>query len=45
MKDNFKGKICIVTASSTGIGYQISEYLAEQGAVVIINSRDKKNVD
>jgi NAD(P)-dependent dehydrogenase (short-subunit alcohol dehydrogenase family) len=40
-----KGKVAIVTASSTGIGRGIAENLARQGVRVIISSRDRKHID
>ena len=40
-----KGKVAVITASSTGIGKGIAESLAKQGVKVIISSREKKNVD
>lgn len=39
-----KGKVAIITASSTGIGKGIAEKLASEGVTVIISSRDKKNI-
>jgi NAD(P)-dependent dehydrogenase (short-subunit alcohol dehydrogenase family) len=39
MSKIFHGKVCLVTASSTGIGLAISQYFAAEGATVIINSR------
>lgn len=42
---NFEGKVCLVTASSTGIGLAISERFAKEGATVIINSRSEKHVN
>lgn len=38
-------KIAIVTAGTLGIGYAIAQKLLEDGATVLINSRNKKNVD
>jgi dehydrogenase/reductase SDR family protein 4 len=40
-----KGKVAIITASSTGIGKGIAERLAKEGVKVIISSRDKKHID
>lgn len=39
------GKICVVTASSDGIGYAIAKRLGEEGAKVVVSSRKQKNVD
>lgn len=41
----FTNKVCLVTASSTGIGLGISEQFAKEGATVIINSRNQHHVD
>lgn len=40
-----KGKVAIITASSTGIGKGIAENLAKEGVTVIISSRSKDNID
>ena len=40
-----KGKVAIITASSTGIGKAIAERLAREGCSVIISSRNQKHVD
>lgn len=45
MLRRFEKKIALVTASSTGIGFGISEKFAREGATVIISSRKQKNVD
>jgi len=41
----YKDRVCLVTASSTGIGKAVATRFAEEGATVIINSRKKENVD
>ena len=43
--NRFEGKICLVTASTAGIGYAIAERMAVEGGNVIICSRKQKNVD
>lgn len=40
-----KGKVAIITASSTGIGKAIAQRLVEEGVNVIVSSRNKKHVD
>jgi dehydrogenase/reductase SDR family protein 4 len=42
---SFKGKVAIITASSTGIGLAIAKRLASEGCSVVISSRNKTNVD
>ena len=37
----FLNQVAVITASSTGIGFAIAEKLASQGAIVIVNSRNK----
>jgi dehydrogenase/reductase SDR family protein 4 len=39
-----RGKVAIITASSTGIGKAIALRLAEEGVKVIVSSRDRKNI-
>lgn len=41
----YQDKIVLVTASASGIGFGICQRLAEEGATVIISSRNQKNVD
>ncbi|XP_015789060.1 dehydrogenase/reductase SDR family member 4 isoform X2 [Tetranychus urticae] len=43
--DKLKGKVAIVTASTDGIGLEISRRLGQEGASVIISSRRKENVN
>lgn len=40
-----QGKVCIVTASSDGIGFAIAERLAKEGAKIVVSSRKQSNVD
>jgi dehydrogenase/reductase SDR family protein 4 len=40
----FQNKICLITASSTGIGLAIAHRFASEGATVIISSRSTSNV-
>jgi len=40
MKDNMKGKICLVTGGTNGIGKSTAQELARMGAMVIIIGRD-----
>jgi 3-oxoacyl-[acyl-carrier protein] reductase len=40
-----KGKVAIVTASSSGIGKAIVTRLAKEGCIVIISSRSQVNID
>lgn len=40
-----EGKICVVTASSDGIGLAIARKLGFEGAKVVVSSRKKANVD
>jgi len=35
----------LITASSTGIGLGIAKKFAKNGAKVVINSRNQKNID
>ena len=38
-----KNKIALITASSSGIGFEIAKKLSFEGCKVIINGRNKKN--
>ena len=40
-----KGRVAIITASSTGIGKGIAIRLAKEGVKVIISSRNQKHID
>ena len=40
-----KGRVAVITASSTGIGKGIAIRLAQEGVKVIISSRNQKHVD
>lgn len=40
-----EGKICVVTASTDGIGLSIAKKLGFEGAKVVVSSRKQKNVD
>lgn len=39
-----EGKICVVTASTDGIGYSIAKRLGLEGAKVVVSSRKQANV-
>ena len=41
----YQDKICLITASSTGIGLAIAHRFASEGATVIISSRSAPNVN
>lgn len=42
--NRYEGKICLVTASTAGIGLAIAQKMAVEGGQVIICSRKQKNV-
>ncbi len=42
---NLNKKIALVTGGGTGIGKGIAKALSDAGAIVIITSRNKKNID
>jgi hypothetical protein len=39
-----KDKIILITGSSSGLGFATAELLVQEGAIVIINGRDKKRL-
>ena len=43
--NRYKDKICLITASSTGIGYAVAYRMAQEGGTVIVSSRSKEHVD
>ena len=42
--NRYANKICLVTASTAGIGLSIAARMAEEGGIVHICSRKSKNV-
>lgn len=42
---NLEGRVALITGSSQGIGFALARGLAEHGATVIINGRDRGKVD
>jgi gluconate 5-dehydrogenase len=42
---NVKDKVALVTGSSRGIGFKLAEGLAERGALVILNGRNKETLE
>ena len=42
---DLKGKACLVTGSTKGIGYAVAESLAQAGADVVVNSRSAADVE
>jgi gluconate 5-dehydrogenase len=40
-----EGRLALITGSSQGIGFALAKGLAAHGAAVVINGRDKSNVD
>lgn len=45
MQVDMKGRVAVITASSTGIGKAIAIRLAQEGVSVIISSRSQEHVD
>lgn len=39
------GKVCVVTASTEGIGFSIAKRLGIEGGKIVVSSRKQKNVD
>ena len=42
---NLKGKNCLITGSSRGLGFAMAKGMGEAGANLIINGRNKKNLE
>ncbi|MCF8361691.1 MAG: SDR family oxidoreductase [Prolixibacteraceae bacterium] len=42
---NVKGKIALITGSTSGLGLTFAQGLAENGATVVLNGRNKKKLD
>lgn len=42
---DFKGKVCIVTGSTSGIGLALAQYLLENGAKVYVSGRTPEHMD
>jgi dehydrogenase/reductase SDR family member 4 len=40
-----EGKVCVITASTDGIGYAIAKRLGLDGANIVVSSRKKENVE
>lgn len=45
MDSQYSGKVVVITASSTGIGFGMARMYARHGANVIVSSRNQKNID
>ena len=45
MELGYKGKHCLITASTGGLGYAIARAMAREGAEVVINGRSSGSVD
>lgn len=42
--NRFQDKVCVITASASGIGFAIAEKFGKEGGKIVISSRDIKNV-
>lgn len=42
---HYKGKRCLITASTGGLGFAIARALAAEGATVIVNGRSAESID
>ena len=42
--NRFQDKVCIITASATGIGYSIAERLGREGGKIVVSSRNAAHV-
>lgn len=40
-----ENKVCVVTASTEGIGFAIAKRLGLEGGKIVVSSRKQKNVD
>eukprot|EP01098_Paradermamoeba_levis_P013696 TRINITY_DN6293_c0_g1_i1.p1 TRINITY_DN6293_c0_g1~~TRINITY_DN6293_c0_g1_i1.p1 ORF type:complete len:259 (+),score=63.30 TRINITY_DN6293_c0_g1_i1:45-821(+) len=45
LTSRLEGKVAIITASSSGIGFGIAQRFLQEGATVVISSRKQQNVD
>ena len=43
--NRYEGKVCLVTASTAGIGFGIAKRMLQEGGHVVICSRKQTNVD
>ena len=45
LKGQVKGKVCVITGATSGIGLATAEKLAEAGAILVIGARTKETLD